>query len=130
VSHLPYMWKFRVLRAIKAKGNRQNRRLLAAWEVAEGGDAAFNPMNTTQPWPGATNYNSVGVKNYPSASAGIAATGDTLCNGYYPGIVSDMRAGGFTAEQIVVRSAKEFDTWGTGSAHILAVLAGARRLNI
>jgi hypothetical protein len=123
VSHLPLLWKFRVLRGIRGKGVSENRRLLAAWATAEGGTARYNPMNTTEPWTGATDYNSVGVKNYPSGSAGIAATVATLLNGHYSGIVNDLRDGALKAEMIVQRNAAEFDVWGTGSANILRVLA-------
>lgn len=123
MAHLPPLWKFRLLRAINANGRSENRRLLDAWARAEGGTARYNPMNTTQPWPGATDYNSVHVRNYPSAAAGIAATAATLVNGRYDGIVRDMRAkASITARQIVLRNAAEFDTWGTGSTHILKLL--------
>jgi len=122
VSHLPPLWRFRLLAAIHAKGNLENRRLLAAWARAEGGDAAYNPLNTTWPWPAATDYNRAGVKNYPSAAAGITATADTLLVRYYKGIVTDLRAGGLTASEIVERNAADFDTWGTGAAHILELL--------
>ncbi len=121
--HLPPLWKFRLLRAIHAKGVRENRRLLAAWARAEGGTASYNPLNTTEPWPGATDYNSVHVKNYASGPSGIAATAATLVNGHYDGIVADLRAGTFTAEQIATRNSSEFDVWGTGAANILRVLA-------
>lgn len=121
--HLPALWKFRVLKGIKAKGVSENRRLLAAWQIAEGGTAQYNPLNTTQAWPGATDYNSVHVRNYASGSDGIAATCRTLLNGYYNGIVHDLRDGALRAELIVTRNAKEFDTWGTGSENILRVLA-------
>lgn len=126
IPHLPWLWRFRLLRAIHARGTDQNRRLLGAWARAEGGTAAFNPLNTTQPWPGATPYNSVGVRNYPSAPAGIAATAATLVNGHYSGIVDDLRAGRYTAEQIVERHPAEFDTWGTGWRNLLGVLRDSR----
>jgi hypothetical protein len=121
--HLPPLWKYRLLRAIRAKGGRQNRRLLAAWARAEGGTASYNPLNTTEPWPGSTIYNTVGVRDYPSAAAGIAATAATLVNGHYYGIIEDLRAGRLRAELIVERNSAEFDTWGTGAALILQVLA-------
>lgn len=121
-EHLPPVWKFRLLAAIHARGVKQNRRLLEAWARAEGGHAAYNPLNTTEPWPGSTEYNPVGVKNYPSGPAGVAATAATLVNGHYTGIVEDLRSGKLTAEEIVERNASEFDTWGTGSAAILRVL--------
>ena len=122
--HFPLMWKFRLLRTIKASGYWQSRKLLKAWAKAEGGTARFNPLNTTQPWPGSTDYNSVHVKNYPTGAAGISATATTLVNGHYDGIVRDLRReqGHFTARQIVVRNSSEFDTWGTGASHILALL--------
>lgn len=121
--HLPYLWRYRLLRKLHAPYWRGNRRLLSAWATAEGGSARFNPLNTTEPWPGATDYNSAGVKNYPSGADGIAATYRTLVNGYYPGIVRDLRAGRLTAAQIVTRNEAEFDKWGTGAKLILEVLA-------
>lgn len=122
--HLPFLWKFRLLRAVKGKGSRQNRRLFGAWARAEGGDARFNPLNTTESWPGATDYNPQGVKNYPSGSAGVAATAATLLNGHYPGIVADLRDGCKTAEQVVQDRRDEIKVWGTNPDTILAVLHG------
>lgn len=123
MSHLPVLWKFRLLRAIRARGVKENRRLLDAWARAEGGTARFNPLNTTQPWPGATDYNSVHVKNYPSGSAGIAATAATLENGHYSGLVIDLRQGAKAADEIVYDRRDEISTWGTNPDTILAVLA-------
>lgn len=119
--HLPFLWRFRLLRAIHAKGNLENRRLLGAWARAEGGTARYNPLNTTEPWHGATDYNSVGVKNYPNGAAGIAATAATLRNGNYNGIVSGMAAG-VKAREIVTGYGDEFDVWGTGATRVLALL--------
>lgn len=120
--HLPLLWRFRLLRAIHAKGSAENRRLLGAWARAEGGSARYNPLNTTEPWPGATDYNSVHVRNYRSGADGIAATAATLENGYYKGIVHDLQDGTLPAKMIVQRNAAEFSTWGTGATHILALL--------
>lgn len=122
--HYPLNWKFRLLHAVHGSGYRENRRLLRAWARAEGGTAHFNPLNTTEPWPGSWNYNSVGVKDYPSGSSGIGATAATLTNGNYDGIVADLRRrkDHKTAKQIATDNAKEFDTWGTGSANILRLL--------
>ena len=120
--HFPILWRFRLLRAIHAKGVWQNRRLLGAWARAEGGTARYNPLNTTQPWPGATDYNSAHVKNYPTGAAGIAATATTLVNGHYDGIVADLRAGKKNARAIVADNAAEFDVWGTHASHILPLL--------
>lgn len=121
--HLPYLWRFRVLRLLQAKGNyAPNRQLLGAWAQAEGGTASFNPLNTTQPWPHATIYNSAGVRNYASGSDGVHATAVTLLNGHYDGIVEDLRAASKSAGQIVKDRRTEFQTWGTNPDTILRVL--------
>ena len=120
--HLPILWRFRLLRGLKARGVWQNRKLLGAWARAEGGKARYNPLNTTEPWKGATDYNTAGVKNYRTGADGIAATVATLTNGRYPGIVADLRAGKLTARQIVERNAAELNLWGTGASHVLALL--------
>lgn len=122
-DHTPILWRYRLLRKLRAAPlYRGNLSLLHAWAVAEGGTARYNPLNTTEPWPGASDYNSAGVKNYPTGADGIAATYLTLTNGHYQGIVRDMRSRRLTAKQIVERNASEFDVWGTGSKLILEVL--------
>ena len=45
---------------------------------SEGGSAKNNCWNTTQDWPGATNYNWVGVKNYLTEDDGKQATAKTF----------------------------------------------------
>jgi hypothetical protein len=90
---------------------------LAAWSYCEKphtGAAAWqwnNPLNTTEPGFGSTaTVNAVGVRIYPTPADGIAATVATLTNGFYPGIVTALRAGnGATA----VRQTGEIATWGT-----------------
>lgn len=122
--HLPLLWKFRLLRALHARGVSENRIVLGAQARLEGGTARYNPLNTTEPWPGATDYNSVGVKNYPNGAAGIAATAKTFTNGYYNGIVADLRKGDLSARAIVQRNAAEYDKWGGPgySTKLLALL--------
>ena len=69
-----------------------------SWEQAEGGawngGAKYNPLNTTEPMTGATDFNSVGVKNYTSWDQGLAATVKTLTNGHYTDILNDLAIGG------------------------------------
>ena len=67
-----------VLTELKAKQSKRNLWALVSWMQAEGGSARFNPLNTTLKKPGATDYNSVGVKNYKSFSQGVEATVETL----------------------------------------------------
>lgn len=122
--HLPLLWKFRLLRALHAKGNTANRQVLAVQARLEGGEARFNPLNTTEPWPHSWSYNSVGVRDYATAADGIAATAATFTNGLYWGIVNDLRSGKFTARQIIERNAAEYDKWGGPgySTKLLALL--------
>lgn len=95
----------------------ENIRAMEAWMQAEGTSAANNPLATTQPWNGATNFNSVGVKNYQTADDGVSATVATLKNGYYPNILSALRSG--TA--VDVGQAIAASPWGTGGL-VLKVL--------
>lgn len=67
---------------------------LNGWSASEtlaDSGATFNLLNTTEPWPGTTNFNSVGVKNYSSWNDGIQATVATLRNGYYPELEEALR---------------------------------------
>ena len=49
-----------------------------AWEPQENTAACWNPLATTWGMPGSTNFNSVGVQNYPDQATGILATANTL----------------------------------------------------
>ncbi|MCW2897748.1 MAG: hypothetical protein JWO67_13 [Streptosporangiaceae bacterium] len=105
-----YGWPQRLLQAAGLPVTATNVTFLALWSKAEGGNATYNPLNTTQPAAGASNYNSVGVKNYPNEAAGLQATAATLHNGRYDQVLaalqkSDMKA----AARAVVAS-----PWGTG----------------
>jgi hypothetical protein len=66
---------------------------LVAWQAREGGGGANNPLNSTEPAPGATIFNSVGVRNYPSAAEGVAATAVTMRNGNYADVLSALASG-------------------------------------
>jgi hypothetical protein len=90
---------------------------LEAWHRAEGGTATFNWLNTCQPATGATDYNSVGVKNYPDYQTGIQATVETLTNGYYPRTLA-----GLVTNRPVVDDG-EMGVWGTGAGNLRARLA-------
>ena len=70
-----------ILKCLGAEPTKSNMLFMYAWRQAEGGGAKNNPFNTTLKIPGATNYNSVGVKNYRTSEDGIQATCKTLING-------------------------------------------------
>ncbi len=112
-----------ILKALGAPATPQNMLFLHAWAQAEGGGAKFNPFNTTQPAGDASNYNSVGVKNYTSPAEGVHETVATLLNGRYSPIVNLLRSGKATAQQL--GSAVAQSPWGTGSGVLRVLGAGA-----
>ncbi|HJP66131.1 MAG TPA: hypothetical protein VKA30_07500 [Actinomycetota bacterium] len=69
---------------------------MVAWQAQEGTRAAWNPLATTHGMPGATTFNSVGVRNYSSLEEGIQATVLTLLAGRetfgYGPVVQGLRA--------------------------------------
>ena len=109
-----------ILRGVGAPVTPENVRYVNAWAQAEGGNASNNPFNTTQTAPGASSYNSVGVRNYTSPQQGIAATIQTLKNGHYQVLLNALRQGN---SAVADAQAEAQTPWGTGSL-ILKVLGG------
>lgn len=99
-------------RAIGARFTGQNDLYLRAWAQSEGSEAQFNPFATTQPWPGDTRFNSVGVRNYATWQDGVAATAKTLLNGRYDNIVAALRRG---TNAVTTAEALRLSPWGTGA---------------
>jgi peptidoglycan hydrolase CwlO-like protein len=89
-------WAHLLLAKLGAPACRDNLVVVVAWEASEGTAAAYNPLATTHDFPGATDFNSVGVKNYPSLEAGLQATIETLQLGAttwgYGAIVTDLHS--------------------------------------
>ncbi len=71
-------WAHLLLARLGAPACQDNLIVIVSWEVAEGTAAAYNPLATTHDYPGATEFNAAGVKNYPSLQAGLQATIETL----------------------------------------------------
>jgi peptidoglycan hydrolase CwlO-like protein len=114
-------WAKALLVAMRLPVTADNVAAIAAWEMAEGGHwyntAYYNPLNTTQSMPGATVFNSVGVKAYTSWRQGLEATVKTLKNGYYDAIIAALRRGNDSA---AVAAAVGASPWGTGNfSHLL-----------
>ena len=101
----------KILEGIGAKPTPENMKFMYAWRQSEGKAGRYNPFNTTQPMPGATNFNKVGVKHYQSLEDGVKATVKTLLNGYYPCIVNGLR-NDIGADKIA--KCDSLKTWGTG----------------
>lgn len=110
----PDQWALDFLAAARFPATPANVQAVVSWEYAESGAGGgmFNPLNTTQGgYPGETDFNSVGVKNYVRYQDGIDANAKVIHNGYYAhvvdlfGVGNDARA---TCDAIT-RS-----PWGTG----------------
>jgi hypothetical protein len=99
----------------------ENLRAVVAWQEAEGTRASFNPLATTQRSDGATDFNSVGVKNYTSYAQGLAATVTTLHNGRYGEILAALRDG---TDAHRVAAAVSRSPWGTGDGVTRVLSAG------
>jgi hypothetical protein len=108
---LPDQFGTRLLQKLNLPVTAANLTFLSAWQQAEGG-SADNPFNTTEDAPGATDFNSVGVKRYPSVAEGLDATAETLTNGYYGGILTALKEGN---DPMAAARALAASPWGTGS---------------
>jgi len=97
-----------ILQQLGIQPTQQATNNLVSWMQAEGGSAEYNPLNTTLNLglAGETNYNSVGVQNYPSLSTGEYADAQTLQN--YPQIIKALNAPPSVFDATVVNS-----KWGT-----------------
>jgi peptidoglycan hydrolase CwlO-like protein len=118
-THGPYTlltWAQALLQRLRMPVTADNVAAIVAWETAEGGHwhntARYNPLNTTQPMPGATAMNSVGVKAYRDWDQGFEATIITLHNGFYPRILAALRTGN---DAVAVAIAVGASPWGTGN---------------
>lgn len=104
-----------VLRTIGLTPTNNRVNFLLAWMSGENTAAAFNPLATTWPLPGATNFNSVGVKNYPSFEHGVYATAKTLLQpSYYSHIREALAADTSKLYDSDPGLEQDFKTWGTG----------------
>jgi hypothetical protein len=104
-------YTYALLEAMSAPRSTANLLAIVAWMQAEGSKARFNPLATTMAAPGATNFNSTGVKNYPSLSSGIEATVKTLAQERFVPLWTAIQSGrsGTGILKAVADSA-----WGTG----------------
>lgn len=115
----------RFLDGIGAPSSDRNLEAMLAWMQAEygvaytGPQAKNNPLNTTKAANGATDFNSVHVKNYVSPEQGIQASIDTLLSGarmsgdpYHYGPILNALRRNFRPRRTLRRVEKS--AWGTG----------------
>lgn len=119
-------WASALLARLGIPITNSNMQAIVGWERAEGGhwhnSARYNPLNTTQPMPGAGNTGTQGnIKVYTSWSQGLDATVKTLRNGHYPAILQSLRNGSPSS----VASAIGASPWGTGGGLTAQTIAAA-----
>lgn len=108
-----YGWAALFLSALGAPINNANLAFIMGWIRAEGTEAQWNPLATTKKGFGeVSEFNSIGVKNYPTADAGIAASVATLRLGYYPTILKALLAGN---PQAALGASQEWTTYSGGT---------------
>lgn len=114
-------WATGILQAISAPCSTNNINKMMAWNACEGnlqghsGTGINNPFNTTLDCCGGSSVNSAGVKNYPTMTAGIQATVQTLGSPRYQAVVSNLQQdGSFSAFAAAVGSSG----WGTSGSCI------------
>jgi hypothetical protein len=98
-EHVSYgRWAGLFLRVMGVPVCRNNVVAVVSWQVAESTQAAWNPLATTHRMDGSTDFNGVGVQNYPSLAQGLQATKETIDYGWdvygYGAIVVSLRACG------------------------------------
>jgi hypothetical protein len=106
-------WAASLLNSIGASPSAANLDTLARWSGKEGTSAQNNWLATTQQASGASNFNSVGVKNYPTPDIGGQATAQTLQSGLYPTVLA-MFHNNVPASQWTPQARYELDTWAHG----------------
>lgn len=87
---------------------------LEKWKPFENTGACWNPLATTWSMPGSTNYNSVGVKNYPDKNTGTRATANTLNLSYYNAIRNMLARRSFNRTAIT----QALNTWTGNGAYV------------
>lgn len=109
----------------------EKRMGIVAWGLAEGNinvpefsGATWNILDTTEPATGATDFNNVGVKNYPDEATGVEAVVATLTNGYYNNnILPVLENEGASATMLA--TAVGNSPWGTGDfTNVLNIVKG------
>lgn len=110
----------KVLQTLGTNSTPEKLRFFKAWQSVENTDAKNNPLATT--WdkqvPGQSDFNTAGVKSYPSEDVGVSATVNTLAKTTnYTNIVNKLKQDDITAEELAAETA-ELDKWGTGGAKV------------
>lgn len=117
-------WGQALCQRLGVPASLQNDLLFRAWAQSEGGNAAYNPFNTTQKMPGSKDYNATGVQNYISPAQGFEATAQTLTNGKYTNILASLYAG---TSARTTAYALQHSPWGTGALVTEVLVTGSTK---
>lgn len=119
-------WAGAFLSHLGAPTCSENLLIVVTWETAESTSAAFNPLATTRDMPGATDMNSVGVKDFVSLRQGLDASRDTLLLGAssygYGAIVDSLRRCGSAEVTARAINASAWCRGCVGGAYITGLL--------
>lgn len=109
------------------KGSYYNALSIIAQIQAEGGQARFNPLNTSLRMPGSTDYNSIPVQNYTSYAQGLDATVQTLKQANMVKLFTELRSGTSSRAYWVALAESPWGTKPPGTMTIDAYLDDVRR---
>jgi hypothetical protein len=119
-------WARAFLALVGAPDCSENLTIIVTWETSESTDAAFNPLATTHDMDGATDFNSVGVKNYRSLDQGLDASRDTLQGGAesygYAAILGSLQACATAEATAVAINASAWCRGCAGGTYITGLL--------
>lgn len=110
----PY-WYRDILSGLGAPDTAKNELFFNVWQTYEQSGAQNNPLNTTEPWPRSTVYNSAGVRNYSDPADGADATVATLQGSAYAAIRAALETGNPFTVTDGPAVADGITTWGTPS---------------
>jgi hypothetical protein len=122
-----HLWVRDLLASLLVPGSLANVLAIIAQIQAEGGEALFNPLNTTLHMPGATDYNSVHVKDYLTYAQGLTATANTLRQPNMHLLMAALKKGDSTRGYWVALGASPWGTKPPGGKTIDAFLADVRK---
>lgn len=134
-THIPDHFIPRFMGMLELARTHEVERFITAWIRSEGGNARWNPLNSslklsgTVNWTEAKDYNSIPVRNYKYAIAGVVANVLTLAQrnadgetNVYATLLNNLRDSSLTAEEIVSTSQTDIKRWGTSPTVMLDVL--------
>lgn len=121
-------WANAFLQTIGAPTCKDNLVVMVSWQLNEGTSARYNPLATTYDMPGATMFNSIGVKNYRALEDGLKASELTLKKGSsswgYGPILQGL--GGCASAETTAADIAASSWCGCGSGYVTSLISRVR----